>query len=77
VSFLQLQTLFPVPVKILERALAGCSRVIVVEENMSGLYAGILQPHLGGRALVRVNELGSMIPPSRIEAALVGAGASR
>jgi hypothetical protein len=42
--------------------------VIVVEENLTGLYARVLEPHLGGRELVRVNALGAMIPPSRIEA---------
>ncbi len=70
VSFLKLETLFPLPVSALEPALEGCSRVVVVEENLTGLYAGVLEPHLGGRPLTRVTGLGGMIPPARIEAAL-------
>jgi 2-oxoglutarate ferredoxin oxidoreductase subunit alpha len=70
VSFLQLQTLFPVATRVLNEALRGIERVIVVEENLTGLYAGVLEPYLGGRELVRVNAIGAMIPPSRIEAAL-------
>jgi 2-oxoglutarate ferredoxin oxidoreductase subunit alpha len=70
VSFLQLQTLFPVAGAAIADALGECERVVVVEENLTGLYAGVLEPHLGGRPLVRVNALGAMIPPSRIEAVL-------
>jgi 2-oxoglutarate ferredoxin oxidoreductase subunit alpha len=70
VSFLQLSTLFPVATRAIADALGDCERVVVVEENLTGLYAGVLEPHLGGRQLVRVNALGAMIPPSRIEAAL-------
>ena len=44
--------------------------MVVVEENLTGLYAGVLEPHLGGRPLVRVNAVGAMIAPSRVEAAL-------
>lgn len=74
VSFLQLQTLFPVPSAAIRAALRGCSRVVVVEENLTGLYAGVLEPHLDGRRLVRVNSLGSMISPARIEAVVEGEG---
>ncbi len=37
VSFLQLLTLFPVPVSTVRPAAQGCSRVLVVEENLPGL----------------------------------------
>jgi pyruvate/2-oxoacid:ferredoxin oxidoreductase alpha subunit len=70
VSFLQLQTLFPVPAGAVQDALGECSRVVVVDENLGGLYAGVLEPQLGGRALMRVNAVGSMIPPARIERAV-------
>jgi 2-oxoglutarate ferredoxin oxidoreductase subunit alpha len=72
VSFLGLRTLFPVPEAILAGALAGCSRVIVVEENLKGLYAGVLESRLDGRTLVRVNGLGKMIAPARVETAIEG-----
>ena len=70
VSFLQLETLFPVPVRAIAEALGACERVVVVEENLTGLYAGVLEPYLDGRRLVRVNALGAMIPPARIEEAI-------
>ena len=74
VSFLRLRTLFPVPSAAIREALGGCQRVVVVEENLSGLYAGVLEPHLDGRRLVRVNGVGAMITPARIEAAVEAEG---
>ena len=74
VSFLQLRTLFPVPSAAIREALGGCTRVVVVEENLTGLYAGVLEPHLDGRRLVRVNAVGAMITPARIEAAIEAEG---
>ena len=70
VSFLGLHTLFPVPESILAVALAGCSRVVVVEENLAGLYADVLASRLGGRTLVRVHGMGTMIAPAQVEAAI-------
>ncbi len=72
VSFLGLRTLFPLPLAVLEPALEGVRRVLVVEENATGLYAGELEARLGGRELVRVNRVGSMIPPAEVEAAIEG-----
>jgi 2-oxoglutarate ferredoxin oxidoreductase subunit alpha len=66
VSFLQPLTLFPVPSEAIRRAAAGCTRVMVVEENLTGLYASALEPHLAGKHLVRVNGLGHMITPGEI-----------
>jgi 2-oxoglutarate/2-oxoacid ferredoxin oxidoreductase subunit alpha len=66
VSFLQLLTLFPVPTEVIRRAAAGCSRIVVVEENLTGLYASVLEPHIGPERLVRVNCLGRMIAPREI-----------
>jgi 2-oxoglutarate ferredoxin oxidoreductase subunit alpha len=70
VSFLQLKTLFPIPALAIRQAAEGCRRVVVVEENMTGLYGSIIEPLLGGRPLVRVNAIGRMIPPDRIETAV-------
>lgn len=69
VSFLQLLTLFPVPAGLIGRAAQGCSRVVVVEENLTGLYASVLEPLLGADRLVRVNRIGRMITPKEIVAA--------
>jgi 2-oxoglutarate ferredoxin oxidoreductase subunit alpha len=66
VSFLQLLTLFPIPAEAIRRAGEGCSKVVVVEENMQGLYASVLEPHIGSDRLVRVTGLGRMITPSEI-----------
>ncbi len=74
VSFLQLRTLFPVPSAAVREALGGCTRVVVVEENLNGLYAGVLEPHLDGRRLVRVNAVGAMVTPARVEAAIEAEG---
>jgi len=65
-SFLQLLTLFPVPTKSLLRAAQGCSRVVVVEENLRGLYASVLEPIVGNDRLVRVTGVGHMITPAEI-----------
>jgi 2-oxoglutarate ferredoxin oxidoreductase subunit alpha len=70
VSFLELRTLFPIPVSILKRAAAGCDRIVIVEENLRGLYASAIEPHLPGRKIVRVGGLGGMILPSRVAAAV-------
>lgn len=70
VAFLQLLTLFPVPAEALRRAAEGCRRVVVVEENLTGLYARMVEPLMGGRPLIRVNRLGGMITPGEILAAL-------
>jgi 2-oxoglutarate ferredoxin oxidoreductase subunit alpha len=73
VSFLQIRTLFPVPEAALARASAGVRRVVVAEENLTGLYATVLERHLPGIRLDRVNAIGSMIPPSAIADAVEAA----
>lgn len=70
VSFLQPLTLNPLPARALASAVRGCRRVVVVEENLTGLYASLLEPLLEGRVLVRVNGIGKMITPVEIERAL-------
>ncbi len=70
VSFLKLWTLFPVPVVAIDRAAESASTVVVVEENLRGLYASAVEASLGGRRLVRVNRIGRMITPSEVVAAV-------
>ena len=65
-AFLQLKTLFPVPKTAVLRAAAGCKRVVVVEENLTGQYASILESIVGPDRLVRVNGIGHMITPGEI-----------
>ena len=74
VSFLQMQTLFPVPKAALERAAAGVRRVFVAEENFGGQYRAALAPWLAGKEVVGINKVGGMISPGEMVRALEGAG---
>ncbi len=70
VSLLNAQTLFPVPAAELRTAAAGCSRIIVVEENLHGQYRGVIRHLFGDREVTGVNRIGSMITPAEILAAI-------
>jgi 2-oxoglutarate ferredoxin oxidoreductase subunit alpha len=74
VSFLQIQTLFPVPVEALNWASAGIRTVIVAEENLGGQYRAVLAPFLAGKRLLGINRIGSMISPGEIVRAIRRAG---
>ena len=65
-GFLQIKSLFPVPKREIVRAAAGSKRVLVVEENLTGQYASVLEPIVGSDRLVRVNGIGHMITPGEI-----------
>jgi 2-oxoglutarate ferredoxin oxidoreductase subunit alpha len=75
VSFLQVQTLFPVPSRALAEALDGVRNVFVAEENLSGQYRAVLAPHLAGREVVGINKIGSLISPGEIAGAIRAAEA--
>ena len=66
VSFLQPQTLFPVPRGVLDGALAGVETVFVAEENLTGQYRTVLAPYLEGRRVVGINKIGALISPTEI-----------
>jgi 2-oxoglutarate ferredoxin oxidoreductase subunit alpha len=74
ISFLQIQTLFPVPTDALHRAAAGIRTVFVAEENLTGQYRAVLAPLLNGRRLLGINKIGSMISPTEIVRAIRRAG---
>jgi len=74
ISFLQVQTLFPVPVEALRRAAAGIRTVFVAEENLTGQYRTVLAPFLMGTRLLGINKVGSMISPGEIVRAICRAG---
>ncbi len=69
-SCLGLLTLFPVPTEAIRRAARSVKRVVVAEENLSGLYRMVLSAACPGLELVGVNKLGSMIRPAEILEAL-------
>jgi 2-oxoglutarate ferredoxin oxidoreductase subunit alpha len=75
VSFLQPQTLFPIPRQALDWALAGVENVFVAEENLTGQYRTVLAPYLHGRRVVGINRIGALIPPAEIAAAVRAAEA--
>jgi 2-oxoglutarate ferredoxin oxidoreductase subunit alpha len=66
VSWLQVQSLFPVPVEALREAARGCRELVVVEENLPGLYASVLEGVVRDIAIRRVTRAGGMIAPSVI-----------
>jgi len=74
VSFLQIQTLFPVPAEALNQASAGIRTVFVAEENLSGQYRTVLEPFLAGKRLLGINRIGSTITPGEIARAIKRAG---
>jgi 2-oxoglutarate ferredoxin oxidoreductase subunit alpha len=74
ISFLQVQTLFPVPTEALNQASAGIRTVFVAEENFGGQYRTVLAPLLTGKRLLGINKIGSMISPSEIARAIRRAG---
>lgn len=69
-SFLGLLTLFPVPVEAIREAARTARRVVVAEENLSGLYRKVLAGALPELPWHGVNKLGSMIGPGEILEAL-------
>jgi len=75
ISFLQIQTLFPIPRKWLERASAGVDSVFVAEENLTGQYRAALAPHLAGKQVSGINRIGSLISPGEICRAVEGVAA--
>jgi 2-oxoglutarate ferredoxin oxidoreductase subunit alpha len=72
VSFLQIQSLFPIPRKWLDWAVAGVETVFVAEENMTGQYRTALTPYLSGKRIYGINRIGSLISPSDIARAVQG-----
>ena len=74
ISFLQIQTLFPVPTEALHWASAGIRTVFVAEENLGGQYRTVLAPLLTGKRLLGINKIGSMISPGDIVRAIRRAG---
>jgi len=74
ISFLQIQTLFPVPTEALNWASAGIRTVFIAEENLGGQYRTVLAPFLPGKHLLGINKIGSMISPREIVRAIRRAG---
>jgi 2-oxoglutarate ferredoxin oxidoreductase subunit alpha len=70
VSFVGVQTLFPAPVAAIRDAIGIAKRILVVEENLSGLYRTALATALPGVELRGLHRIGGMIRPAEIVDAL-------
>ncbi|MCL4511261.1 MAG: hypothetical protein M1470_09365 [Bacteroidetes bacterium] len=71
VSFVNLQTLFPIPEKDILKAVANAKNIVVVEENMTGLYKSQIEKLFPGKRVIGVNDVGRMITPEKIEQAVL------
>lgn len=71
VSFLGIQSLFPVPKKKIADALQGVERVVIAEENMKGLYRSVIERYCDGKPVLGVNKIGSMITPKEISSVIL------
>ena len=69
VTCLKLETLFPVPERIIRHAAASARRILVCEENLTGQYAAVIESVLG-RPVERLTKLGALITPDEIIAAV-------
>ena len=72
ISFVQIQSLFPIPRKWLGGAAAGMEVVFVAEENLTGQYRTALTPYLSGKRIHGINRIGKMISPGEIVRAVEG-----
>lgn len=71
VNRLSLNTLFPVPKKVIKEAIEGVSRVIIPEINLTGQYADIIAYLLKDKELIKINSLMDPIKPERILEAII------
>ena len=69
-SFLGVLTLFPVPVEAIRAAASSAQRVVVAEENLTGLYRRALAGAVPDLELHGVNAVGHMVRPADILEAL-------
>ncbi len=76
VSLLNIQSLFPLPVKKITSALNGVTTVIVAEENLTGLYRSVIDHLFGNRNIIGINTIGRMITPDDILAGIVQASSA-
>ncbi len=71
VSFGNLQTLFPIPEKEIKEAAGKANKVVVVEENIMGLYRTQIERFFPDKKILGVNSVGRMVAPGEIERAVL------
>ncbi len=69
VTFCNLKTLFPIPEKEIRDIAGSAQMIVVVEENMMGLYRTQIERLFPGKNILGVNGVGRMITPHEIEEA--------
>jgi 2-oxoglutarate/2-oxoacid ferredoxin oxidoreductase subunit alpha len=67
VAFCNLKTLFPIPENEITEASLKVKRIVVVEENMTGLYRSQIARLFPDKKVAGVNGVGRMITPAEIE----------
>jgi 2-oxoglutarate/2-oxoacid ferredoxin oxidoreductase subunit alpha len=65
-SYLGVLTLFPIPTDAIREAAGSSRRIVVAEENLSGLYRHALAGALPDLTFHGVNKVGGMIRPAEI-----------
>ncbi len=70
VAFCNLKTLFPIPENEITDAAGKAKRIVVVEENMTGLYRSQIARLFPSKEITGVNGVGRMITPAEIEKAI-------
>jgi len=65
-AWLQVETLFPVPVAAIRAVARRSRRVMVIEENITGLYASVLRGALPDIPIEAVTGVGGLIAPSAV-----------
>jgi 2-oxoglutarate ferredoxin oxidoreductase subunit alpha len=68
IGLLIMKLLYPIPLNFLKSIINNYKKVFVVEENMTGQYAMLLNMNglLYGKELVKINKIGDLISPSEI-----------
>ncbi len=70
ISFLQIQSLFPIPRRWLDQATASVEAVFIAEENLTGQYRAALASSLSGKRTYGINKIGGLISPQEITRAV-------
>ncbi len=66
-DLLEVLSLFPIPRRSIQKAAEGKNRILVVEENLTGLYAREVESILRNQEVERLNGIGATISPNEIE----------
>ncbi len=66
VNHLTLSTLFPVPIQTITKYTQDSDVIIIPEINHQGQYANIIQKHLVGKRIVKINSPADLIDPELI-----------